>query len=263
MLHQTVFRVGKMDCPSEVEMINLKIARRPEVKQLDFNVNDRILKVIHEGDISQTAEALYSLGLDSRLEETAIFQGQLKGKEKQQYKVLILVLLINFGFFLIEFITGWISESMGLVADSLDMLSDALVYGLSLLAISRTAVFKKRVAKAAGYLQITLAALGFAEVTRRFLGAAASPDFSVMIGISFLALLANALCLYLLKQTQSSEAHMRASMIFTSNDIVINAGVILSGVLVWLTSSQYPDLMIGGLVFILVMRGALRILKLG
>jgi len=44
---------------------------------------------------------------------------------------------------------------------------------------------------------------------------------------------------------------MQASMIFTSNDVVINLGVITAGVLVnWLDSSK-PDLIIGTIVFIL------------
>ena len=56
---------------------------------------------------------------------------------------------------------------------------------------------------------------------------------------------------------------MKASMIFTSNDIIINSGVILAGVLVLLTQSKYPDLIVGGIVFAIVVRGAIRMLNLG
>ena len=55
---------------------------------------------------------------------------------------------------------------------------------------------------------------------------------------------------------------MKASMIFTSNDVIINLGVIIAALLVnWLNSSL-PDLIIGGVVFVLVVQGAFRILKL-
>ena len=58
------------------------------------------------------------------------------------------------------------------------------------------------------------------------------------------------------------EAHMKASMIFTSNDVIINLGIIVAGLLVnWLNSSK-PDLIIGTIVFVLVIQGAFRILKL-
>jgi Co/Zn/Cd efflux system component len=152
---------------------------------------------------------------------------------------------------------------MGLVADSLDMLADALVYGLSLWAVGSTVIRKKKVAKLSGYFQLALAILGLLEVIRRFISFEEVPDFQTMIIVSALALIANSVCLYLLQKSKSQEAHMKATMIFTSNDIIINTGVILAGILVLLTQSKYPDLIIGAIVFLIVVRGAFRILKLG
>jgi len=152
---------------------------------------------------------------------------------------------------------------MGLVADSLDMLADAFVYGLALWAVGSLDIRKKKVAKLSGYIQLVLAVLGIIEVIRRFLEFKTFPDFRVMIGISFLALTANSICLYLLQKSRSKEAHMKATMIFTSNDVIINAGIILAGILVLLTRSKYPDLVVGAIVFMIVIRGAFRILKLG
>ena len=55
---------------------------------------------------------------------------------------------------------------------------------------------------------------------------------------------------------------MKESSIFTSNDIIINLGIIAAAILVnWLNSAT-PDLIIGIIVFAIVTRGALRILKL-
>lgn len=172
------------------------------------------------------------------------------------------VLVINFACFLIEIVFGLISNSMGLVADSLDMLADAFVYGISLYAVGGTVARKKYIAKLAGYFQITLAAIGFVEVLRRFLGVEAFPDFRTMIIVSFFALIANSICLYILQKSKSQEAHMRASMIFTSNDVIINLGVIIAGILVLLLNSGIPDLIVGSIVFVIVINGAFRILKL-
>jgi Co/Zn/Cd efflux system component len=113
---------------------------------------------------------------------------------------------------------------MGLVADSLDMLADGIVYGLALLVVGGT-VAKKNIAKFAGYFQIVLALIGFTEVVRRFIGIEKMPDFQTMIIVSIFALIANVICLYLLQKGKSKEAHMQASMIFTSNDVIINTGV--------------------------------------
>jgi Co/Zn/Cd efflux system component len=142
------------------------------------------------------------------------------------------------------------------------MLADAFVYGISLFAVGGTLIKKKRIAKTAGYFQITLAVIGFVEVLRRFFGVEKMPDFSTMIVVSILALIANGICLYLLQKSKSKEAHMQASMIFTSNDVVINLGVITAGILVnWLDSSK-PDLIIGTIVFVIVIQGAIRILNI-
>jgi len=109
---------------------------------------------------------------------------------------------------------------------------------------------------------LMLAIVGFAEVFRRFAGFGQAPVFQMMIGISILALIGNATCLYLLQKSKSKEAHIQASMIFTSNDVVVNLGVILAGALVFLTNSKYPDLVVGIIVFAMVTKGAFRILKL-
>ena len=105
--------------------------------------------------------------------------------------------------------------------------------------------------------------IGFIEVIRRFIGVEEVPDFLTMIIVSTLALAANGFCLYLLQRSKSKEAHMQASTIFTSNDVIINLGVITAGILVSLLGSNKPDLIIGTIVFVVVVRGALKILKLG
>jgi Co/Zn/Cd efflux system component len=159
-------------------------------------------------------------------------------------------------------LTGFLCHSMGLVADSLDMFADSIVYGLALFAIGGTVIRKKKIAKVGGYFQMTLAVFGLVEVIRRFLGLEEVPVFQTMIIISSLALIGNATSLYLLQRSKNREAHMQASMIFTSNDVIANIGVIIAGGLVYFTNSKFPDLIIGAIVFILVGRGALRILKL-
>ncbi|MDP2380074.1 MAG: cation transporter, partial [Pseudohongiella sp.] len=103
---------------------------------------------------------------------------------------------------------------------------------------------------------------GLTEILRRFWGLSEVPVYSTMIVISFLALLGNVACLIILRKARNNDPHIRASQIFTSNDVIINAGVLLAGVLVYLTGSKIPDLIIGGIVFVIVVRGAFRILNL-
>jgi Co/Zn/Cd efflux system component len=84
----------------------------------------------------------------------------------------------------------------------------------------------------------------------------------MMILVSILALIANLVCLLLLSKHRDGEVHMKASWIFSSNDVVANVGVIVAGILVTFLGSNLPDLIIGIIVGLVVLRGAFTILKL-
>lgn len=233
-----------------------------EVKNLAFDMPERSVAILHTGDVKVIASAIEELNLGAIHISTEQAVEQDLAPEKNERRLLVYVLAINVFFFVLEMTTGILSHSMGLVADSLDMLADAFVYGLSLLAVGSTTLKKRRVARTSGYLQLVLALVGLIEVLRRFFGVSEVPIYSTMILISLMALLGNVLCLTILRRTRSSEAHIKASQIFTSNDVVINAGVIMAGTLVYLTASKLPDLIIGSIVFVIVVQGAFRILKL-
>ena len=261
-INKSTFKVSQMDCHSEEQMIRMKLESNPQIKYLDFDIPNRKLDVYHKGNAQEVNIALGTLKLGEKLLGTEKAETPIAEDETKQKKILWWVLYINFGFFVIEMTTGWISSSMGLIADSLDMLADTIVYALSLFAVGGAISRKKKVAKFSGYFQMALALLGFSEVLRRFLSSSETPLFQWMIIVSIFALIGNLVSLWLINKAKSKEAHMQASAIFTSNDIVVNGGVILAGVLVYFLHSKWPDLVIGGIVFAFVMRGAIRILKL-
>jgi Co/Zn/Cd efflux system component len=253
-----------MDCPAEEQMIRSQLEDLEGIARLEFDLAERELKVFHETDTDLISEQIDSLDLGSELIESKKTE-DIAGSKKERSdtaRYLWAVLIINFVFFIVEMTAGLISGSMGLVGDSLDMFADATVYGLSLLAIGRALSTKKTVARLAGYFQFILAILGFSEVLRRFITATEIPEFKTMIIVASLALVANVISLYILQKTENREAHLKASMIFTSNDIIINGGVITAGILVNLLHSQIPDLVVGAIVFAVVIRGSFRILKL-
>lgn len=264
LMKKTVFKITKMDCPSEENLIRIKLEDIPVIHSLNFDIPNRRLTVFHENEFELINARIDDLNLGSKMVSSETIEKVDSTDNITQRKILIVVLIINFSFFLIEIMTGFISKSMGLVADSLDMLADAFVYGISLYAVGSSLIRKKQIAKLAGYFQLTLAIIGFFEVLRRVISAERMPDFSTMVIVSALALIANAICLFLLQKSKGTdEAHMKASLIFTSNDVIINLGIIIAGVLVKLLNSSLPDLLVGSIVFVLVIRGALRILKLG
>lgn len=184
-------------------------------------------------------------------------RADLEAIERNTLRVL---LVINGGMFLAESIIGWLAESTGLLADSLDMLADAIVYGTALYAVGGSTALKRRAASGSGWIQIALGIGVIAEVVRRLL-MGSEPSSKLMIGTGALALVANVTCLILLLKHRSGELHMRASWIFSTNDVIANVGVILSGLLVMWTGSRIPDLVIGAIVSVVVIRGGRMILQ--
>lgn len=179
---------------------------------------------------------------------------------KVETRTLVLLLAINAAMFVVELAAGWIAQSTGLIADSLDMLADAGVYMVALLAVGSTTRRKTHAAALSGLIQLALAAgLAFEIAHRAVTGS--EPMSLLMILISALALVANAACVVLLRKHRDGEIHMRASWIFSTTDVQVNVGVMVAGLLVMITGSAWPDLVIGSLVCGLVVRGGVRILR--
>ncbi|MGS0943629.1 cation diffusion facilitator family transporter [Pseudomonas luteola] len=263
------FSVPKMDCPSEERMIRLALNGLSEIDSLSFDLTSRQVSVFHEGAVDQIAIKLESLGLGATLLETqpasresasanSASEELNASKEAGTLKIL---LGINAAMFVTEMGAGLIAQSTGLIADSLDMFADAAVYGLALYAVGRSARMQVRAAHLAGLFQIVLALGVLFEVARRFLYGS-EPESMLMMGIGIVALVANVSCLLLIYGHREGGAHMKASWIFSANDVLANIGVIAAGALVAWTGSPYPDLVIGTVVGLIVLNGARRILAL-
>lgn len=262
----TRFAIPKMDCPSEENLIRMALADAVGVGALTFNLSQRELTVVHQGAPDPVLARLAPLNLGARVLETtegvqmASPAPDVEG-DAAEAKTLKLLLGINGVMFVFELIVGVIAQSTGLIADSLDMFADAAVYGLALYAVGRAAALKVKAAHMAGWLQVGLALLALSEVVRRaFFGS--EPESELMMGIGLVALVANVACLVLITKKRDRGAHMKASYVFSANDVIANAGVIAAGILVAWTGSPYPDLIIGAVIGLVVLSGARRILKL-
>ncbi|WP_375171267.1 cation transporter [Marinobacter sp.] len=264
----SVYTVPKMDCPSEERMIRLALNGFEDIRGLSFDLSDRRLKVVHDGEAEPITAKLATLGLGASLQETAAADpesikavGGTAISAEQESGTLRWLLGINAVLFAVEMTAGLIAQSTGLIAESLDNFADAAVYGLALYAVGHSVKMQVRAAHLAGVLQLILAVGVLAEVVRRFVFGS-EPESLVMMGIAFIALIANTTCLLLISKHREGGAHMKASWIFSANDVVINLGVITAGALVAWTGSNYPDLIIGSIAGVIVLNGARRILAL-
>ncbi len=185
---------------------------------------------------------------------------EIEIKSKEESRVLIILLSINAVMFIAEFTLGWLSESTGLIADSLDMLADSLVYSVGLYAVGKSLRIKANSAMLSGCLQMTLGTGVLLDIIRRAI-IGSEPDSAFMVYVSLVALIANIICLILLAKHRNGEVHMRATWIFSKNDVIANLGVITAGILVYYFSSAIPDLIIGCIISAVVLRGGVQIIK--
>lgn len=184
---------------------------------------------------------------------------EIEIRDRSQSRVLIVLLAINATMFIFELGIGWYAESTGLIADSMDMLADAIVYGIGLYAIGKAAEHKAHAALISGWFQGALGVLIIVDVVRRIL-LGSEPASALMMGVGMVALIANIICLSLIQSHKDGEVHMRASWIFSKNDVIANTGVIISGGLVWVLDSRWPDLLIGSIIALVIFRGARHII---
>jgi cation diffusion facilitator family transporter len=160
----------------------------------------------------------------------------------------------------VESVAGLHAQSTGLLADALDMLSDAGAYGIALAAIGRSQSFKARSAAANGALVLLLGLVVLVEVGRRAIYGS-EPQSAWMMGVAGLALAVNVFVLWILRPIQQGEVHLRATWICTRADVVANAGVIVSGALVAATGFRLADLIVAGAIGAYVIKEAIEILR--
>lgn len=263
MVHKSTFHLKKMDCPTEERLVRMALQDSPGIATLSFDLQTRKVAIWHDGPVGEIIVRLTGLNLGAEHIETSTEANAKIVHESTSFEARTLktVLAINAFMFLIEIALGFMAQSTGLIADSLDMFADAAVYGLSLYAVGRSKEVQKQAAHFSGWLQLALALGALEEVGRRAIWGS-EPESSLIIVVAVMALCANLICLRLLTKHRDGGAHMKASVIFSTNDVLANLGVIVGGILVATTHSQIPDLIVGCAIAVMVFRGGVRILRL-
>lgn len=175
---------------------------------------------------------------------------------ERQAVTLRVVLLVNAGMFVVELVFGLLAGSMALLADSLDMLGDALVYGFSLYVISRGPVWKARAAVAKAAVMGLFGAFVLGQLLYRLIYPQV-PSFETMGAVGALALVANGACFALLWRHRAEDINMRSVWLCSRNDLLANVLVLLAALAVWMLGSPWPDIVVGALICALFLRSAL------
>jgi cation diffusion facilitator family transporter len=174
--------------------------------------------------------------------------------------VLWAVLGINLGLFVVEIVAGVLARSTALLGDSLDMLGDTLVYGVSLYALARAAAWKARAAFLKGFIMLAFGVGVLLEAVHKA-AVPAEPVAAAMGGVGVLALSGNGVCFWLLYRHRRDDLNMRSTWLCSRNDLFANAAVLVAAAGVALTESHWPDVLVGGAIAALFVRTALTVVR--
>lgn len=185
---------------------------------------------------------------------------EIDALRSRQSSTLKIVLGINAVMFIVELTAGLLGNSISLVADSLDMLGDALVYGFSLYVVARSSTMKAKAALLKGIIMAAFGLFVLGQAVYRIVFPQL-PVFEAIGAIGLLALAANSTCFFLLWRHRADDINMSSVWLCSRNDIIANVSVLFAAVGVWLTHSGWPDIVIGLALAALFLRSALFVLR--
>lgn len=178
----------------------------------------------------------------------------------EKRRTLWIVLWLNVAIAVGFFITGYFGDSNALLANGLDNSSDAMVYALSLLALTRPRVWKRGAARFSGVMLLIFGIGVIVDAIRRFVEGS-EPGGITMMGMAAVAAVVNLISLRMLQKMKNKDVNLRAATTFSLNDFVANGGIILAGIVVLVTGANWPDLVVGIAVACIALYGSLDILR--
>ena len=208
-----------------------------------------------------SSEARYLLRMDDCCDHKGEALQKL-ARQRDQRRVLSIVLALNAVMFVVEFGAGVIAGSASLMADAVDMLGDAMVYGLSIYALDRGTRWHARAALAKGGF-ILLFGLGVLVEIGVKVATGVPPSSPIMLAFGSLALVVNLACLGLLWRFRTQDVNMSSTFECSRNDVIANVGVLLAAGGVALFSSPLPDIGVAALIALMFLRSAFNVLSRG
>jgi cation diffusion facilitator family transporter len=199
----------------------------------------------------------WTINMDNCCDEKAEELTSLRGKHRN---VLVTALAINAILFGVEAAAGLLANSTALLADSLDMLGDSLVYGFSLYVLWRSPSWKANAALLKGGIMAVFGAGVLVEVIYKIISGII-PSAETMGIIGAVVLLGNGVCFLLLYRHRSDDLNMRSTWLCSRNDIIANISVLVAAIGVKVFDASWPDILVGAAIAGLFLKSAYTVLR--
>jgi Co/Zn/Cd efflux system component len=160
-------------------------------------------------------------------------------------QAVIIVALLNLGYFGIEFAVALAIGSVSLFADSIDFLEDASINLLIAVALGWSAANRARLGMALAGILLVPGTATLWTAWDKFL--APLPPAPVPLSLAGTGALAvNLTCAFILARFRSHSGSLtRAAFLSAPNDALANVAIIAAGLVTAYTASGWPDLIVG------------------
>ncbi|WP_137390349.1 cation transporter [Rhodoligotrophos defluvii] len=175
-------------------------------------------------------------------------------------RALWIVILLNVGYGVIEMGGGFIAGSQALKADALDFLGDGLITFLGILAIGWSLVWRARSALIQGLFLGGLG-LGVLGTTVYRVLVEHQPEAELMGLLGIIALTVNVAAALVLIPHRTGDSNVRAVWLFSRNDAIGNAAVVVAAGLVAWTGTAWPDLVVAVVIAGLFLQSSWSIIR--
>jgi len=166
-------------------------------------------------------------------------------------RTVIIVALLNLGYFGVEFGVALVIGSVSLFADSVDFLEDTSINLLIAIALGWSATNRARLGMAlAGILLIPSLSTVWMAWQKFLMPVPPAPIPLTLTGSG--SLVVNLCCAFMLARFRAHSGSLtRAAFFSARNDALANVAIVVAGFVTAATKSGWPDLVVGlGILFI-------------
>ncbi len=171
-------------------------------------------------------------------------------------RVVLIVALLNFGYFFVEFSVALVAGSVSLLADSVDFLEDTAINLLIFVALGWPLARRATMGKAMALVILGPAAVAGWEAVQRFADPV-PPEVVPVVLASIGAIAVNGTSAWLLARVRHHGGSLsRAAFLSARNDVLVNVAIIVMALVTLGTDSGWPDLVLGCFILLLAAHAA-------